>query len=157
MASGLTKGDFMTTFIAACIVFLAAAIPAEAASNLNATGAQFLSNCTNPPPDRGKEVVALCESYVAGLADGLENTGRACIASRATERGVFLASLTWIQNHRMYGGRPAGVMIGNGIANYFPCRRVAMPATPQPDKIQQWTNIVELMAKAKPLLVWMGL
>ena len=146
---------------AAGVAFLSAAAPtcAGAAPVLNATGAEFLERCTNPPLDRGDEIVAMCEMYVAGIADGLQTSGRACFDPRVTRARPLPVALTWLRNHMRYRKRPADFMISNGLVNAFPCRVTATQQQHAPnaeDQMERFAKLVEFLKAAKWALAAMG-
>jgi hypothetical protein len=154
-------GDFMKLSIfVASIAFLFVATSAEAVPVLPMTGAQFFKRCTNPPPDQGTQVVALCEIYVAGIADGLQTSGRACIGPGVMRTQLFPYTLAWIQNHMLYGNNSAYLMIAHGLEYQFPCGMAGLqqrraPTTAQ--QVQQFERIVEFMKTAKTLLALLGI
>jgi hypothetical protein len=88
---------------------------------LKMSGRQFLSLCANPPPTNGPQVAAMCQMYVAGVADALRVSGQACFAPGVSEQQLFAASAWWIES-RARQDWPVSVMVTNGIAHAFPCR-----------------------------------
>ena len=148
----------------AIIALLTTAAPAcaqvQAFPVMSLTGAQFLYRCTNLPPYQSRAVAAACVSYVAGIADGLQATGNACIDLRSTRLRPFPVALTWIRNHPAYGDQIASVTIRNALEYWFPCRAAAASQTQRPSAQAQMASVVQfvhVLAAAKELLVLLGM
>ncbi len=124
---------------------------------LRISGDRFLSLCANPPPDRGAEVFAMCQMYVAGIADALETTGLACFGPRVTQGKLLASSMWWLQS-RPRGTFPAGLMIKNGLVKAFPCRTTMRAmARPQPDQsLERFEKLVRFLTPTKALLALFG-
>lgn len=86
---------------------------------LKMSGGQFLETCINPPDNPGT-IFAMCQMYVAGIADTLKSQGNACFPGWFTQRKLFSAVAWWIDS-RPRENYPASVMIRNGILHAFPC------------------------------------
>ena len=118
------------------------------------SGGQFLSLCRNPPSATGPQVVAMCQMYVAGIADGLKADNQICFGAWLSQRDLFRASAWWI-NTRAYETRPAAVMIKNGLLNTFPCaRRPNVAYGPPTDyRLEHSTKVMEFWTAAAHLLL----
>lgn len=145
--------------IAAAVACLLASVPVHAQEGfpfaLHMSGGQFLSLCTNPPPDRGPEVVAMCQMYVAGIADALKADNRVCFGPLVTQRKLFSAAAWWIDS-RPREGYQAGVMIRNGLLNAFRCTTIAQRRAyiPPPDaRLEHNTKVMEFWTAAAHLLL----
>lgn len=124
----------MKAIIASGIVLAVSILPASAAIPvpvMKVMGAQFYSRCTNPPRGQETTVIALCESYVAGIADGLQSEGKMCVGPRMTADRLFPVTLAWLHARAANGGFPASVQIATGLRVEFPCRQESR--TPKPD------------------------
>jgi len=122
------------------------------------SGAQFMSLCMNPPGDSGAQVVAMCQMYVAGIADGLKASDQICYGPWLSQRDLFRASAWWIET-RAYETRPAAVMIKNGLLNTFPCARRtnATYGPPSDYRLQQAEKFVRVMGIVKDWLLLFGM
>lgn len=75
--------------LAVCLLaILPSHAQAERAHALELTGGEFLARCSNPPPAQGAAIVAMCQMYVAGIADALQVDGRMCFGPRMTARNI---------------------------------------------------------------------
>ena len=86
----------MKLLTATAVALALAAIPAQAAVPapvMKVMGAQFYSQCTSPPPGQQATVLAVCEAYVAGIADGLQADGKMCVGPRMTADRLFPVAL----------------------------------------------------------------
>jgi hypothetical protein len=99
----------------------AAAVPVPV---MKAMGADFYMRCTNPPADRGAQVVSVCAAYVAGIADDLKDAGKVCLAPGVTPARLLPFALNWIRLHMQNGSFPAVVQIRTGLVTTFPCGRI---------------------------------
>ena len=146
------KGLFAAAFAAGLVAVPAqAAVPAPV---MKVMGADFLARCSNPPAEQGREVVAICAAYVAGIADDLKDAGRACIGPRATAEGLLPYSLDWLKRHSQNGGLPAVAQIRTGLMVEFPCHRPANSPrqAPAPDPVKFGKKLAEYWSAIKPLL-----
>jgi Rap1a immunity proteins len=146
----------MKTIIAATIAVALASIPAEAtigAPVMKVTGEQFYTQCTNPPPGHETTVVAVCEAYIAGIADGLEVAGQMCVGPRMTADRLFPITLNWVRSHAMNGGYPARIQIATGLRTDFPCQAVPQARRPSLDEqMDQFEKLVKFMTTVKAAL-----
>lgn len=148
--------------LAAAFVCLLATAPAQAEEGhpyaLPMSGAQFMSLCTNPPNDTADQVVAMCQMYVAGVADGLKASGQICFGAWLSQRDLFRATSWWIET-RAYETRPVALMIKNGLLNSFPCApRQRVAYGPPPDyRLQQAERFVRAMGIVKDWLLLFGI
>jgi hypothetical protein len=148
--------------IAAAVACLLACVPAQADEGrpfaLPMSGAQFMSLCTNPPNDTADQIVAMCQMYVAGIADGLKADNQICFGGWLSQRDLFRASAWWIET-RAYETRPVAVMIKNGLLNTFPCaRRSSVAYGPPTDyRLQQAEKFVRAMGIVKDWLLLFGI
>jgi hypothetical protein len=151
----------MKTIFTTCIALALGAIPAKAAIPapvMKVMGAQFYSECTNPSPGYEAMVVAVCEAYVAGIADGLQADRKMCVGPRATAQRLLPVALVWIRNHSVNGGYPASLQIATGLRAEFPCS--AAPQARKPslnDQMEQFENIVKFMTATKTALALFGM
>lgn len=148
--------------LAAAVVCVLTAVSAHADEGhpyaLPMSGAQFMSLCTSPPSEAGPQVVAMCQMYVAGVADGLKASGQICFGRWLSQRDLFRASAWWIDT-RAYETRPVAVMIKNGLLNSFPCAprpRVAY-GPPSAYRLQQAEKFVRVMGIVKDWLLLFGI
>jgi Ssp1 endopeptidase immunity protein Rap1a len=153
------RGKAVTCAVAWLLFGWAVCSGTEAASVLGLSGKQFFRRCVEPPPDAGREAVALCASYVVGVADALQTSQRACIGPDVKGRRLLTVSLWWIREHAAYADRPAGVMIGNAIASIYPCGRAtqARAGGINERQVAELERTVRFLSAAKALLVLFGL
>src|SRR5271156_489942 len=139
----------MKSFIVASVMLGLAALPAQArvpVPTLNINGGQFYMRCSNPPADRGSQIVGICAAYVAGIADGLADAGQVCMGPSMTAQRLLPISLGWIKSHFQNGGYPAALQIKTGLVAEFPCRSKVSPHQATPE---------ELMEKATKFMAFM--
>jgi hypothetical protein len=124
------------------------------------TGGQFMALCTNPTPDRGAQVLAMCHMYVSGIADALKASGQVCFGPWLSQRDLFRASAWWIET-RVTQQIPVAVMVSNGLRNSFPCANGVQPrpvaGPPANYRLSQAENFVRAMKVAKELLLIFGI
>jgi hypothetical protein len=160
LIEGITmRLPFTAAAIAACLLASAQAQADEGHPfALPMSGGRFLSLCENPPSDTGPQVVAMCQMYVAGIADGLKADNQICFGAWLSQRDLFRASAWWIGT-RAYETRPAAVMIKTGLLNTFPCaRRPNVAYGPPTDyHLQQAERFVRAMAVVKEWLLLFGI
>ena len=121
---------------------------------LKMSGGEFLSLCTNPPENPGT-VFAMCQMYVAGIADTLKSQGNACFPAWLTQRKLFSTAAWWISS-RPRENYPASVMIRNGLLNAYRCPMVAQRrgyVGPPDAQLEHDTKIIELWAAATKFLM----
>jgi hypothetical protein len=152
----------MKLIIGAGLVLAVSIIPAAAsvpAPVLKTMGAQFFTRCTNPPPGRETPVLAACEAYVAGIADGLQAEGKVCVGPRVTADRLLPVALLWINGHSANGGYPASWQIRNGLTNAFPCAAKLRAQSPVATShgMEQFENIVKFAGAVKNALGLIGL
>jgi Rap1a immunity proteins len=159
-----SMGDFVKTTSAVFVALALAAIPAEAAVPapvMKVMGVQFNERCSNPLPGREAEVIAVCEAYVAGIADGLQAQGKICVGPRMTAERLFPFALNWIRSHAAYQGRPPGLQISNGLVDIFPCRATVAPSRAQKMSLKEMfdtgASFIAFMKVAAPWLASVGL
>jgi hypothetical protein len=153
----------MKLLIAASFALAITVLPAEAAIPapvMKVMGAQFYARCTNPPSGHEAIVIASCEAYVAGIADGLQAQGKICVGPRMTADRLLPVALVWIRGHSYNGGYPASSQILTGLSNSFPCQQTTIPQQPSPtinERMEQFENLVKFGVAVKSALGLLGL
>jgi hypothetical protein len=153
----------MKLFIASAIAFALAVAPAEAAIRapvMKVMGSQFYTQCTNPPAGREAIVIAACEAYVSGIADGLQAQGQICVGPQMTANRLLPIALVWMRNHSYNGGYPASSQIYTGLSVNFPCRPTPASrrqAASLNDRMEQFEKLVQFGMAVKSALGLIGL
>jgi len=154
----------MKLFLAASVALaLLSAIPAQAAVPvpvpvpvLKAMGADFYMRCTNPPADRGAQVVSVCAAYVSGIADDLMDARQVCLAPGVTPPELLPFALNWMRTRKQNGGYPAAMQIRTGLVTLFPCKHVTRTVQRQQmslgDALSLGKQFFQLWTEAKPLI-----
>jgi hypothetical protein len=148
------KRASLAAAFAACLL---ATIPAHAQEHpyaLKMSGGEFLSLCTNPPEDPGT-VFAMCQMYVAGIADTLKSQGNACFPAWLTQRKLFATAAWWI-NSRPRENYPASIMIRNGLLKAYRCPIVAQRrgyVGPSDAQLEHDRKVIALWAEATKFLL----
>jgi len=141
-------------YVALALVIL----PADAAPPvpvMKMMGSDFYMQCTNPT-ENGREMVAMCAAYVAGMADDLVDAHQVCLGPRATPTSLLPYVLNWMRIRSANGAYPAGLQIRTGLVTMFPCGRMAANAQKKPmtvgDMIALGSKFVEYYKEVSPLL-----
>ena len=148
----------MKLLIAASVTLALMVIPADAAVPvpvMKMMGADFYTRCTNPS-DNGREIVAMCAAYVAGIADDQIDARQICLTPGTTPASLLPYALNWMRIRSANGAYPAALQIRTGLATMFPCRRVT-PAVqrqqmPLGDAIRLGARFVTLWKEVAPFL-----
>jgi hypothetical protein len=150
----------MKLLIAASVVLAVAPLPAQAAIPvpvMKVMGADFYTRCTNPPADRGTQVVSLCAAYVAGIADDLIDARQVCLAPGVTPPKLLPYALNWMRIRRQNGAYPAAMQIRTGLVTLFPCKRVTRTVQNEQmslgDAIKLGTQFYQLWKEVLPAVL----
>ena len=159
VARGLNKGVSMKLLIAASLALALAAAPASAAVPvpvMKVMGADFYTRCTNPPADKGAQIVTVCAAYVAGIADDLKDAGQVCLAPGVTPAQLLPFALNWIRLHMQNGSYPAALQIRTGLSVAFPCRPTTRTVQKQQmtlgDAVALGKQFLAFWSAAKPIV-----
>jgi hypothetical protein len=149
------KSHFLAAFAACWLASVPALAQMPRAHALQLSGGEFFSLCANPP-DHGAEVAAMCQVYVAGIADALQVEGHVCFGPRMTAQKLFATSLWWLES-RPREGYPASLMIRNGLIEAFPCPRPAMRTMNRPSPEQLMERFTKTMAFVTAMKTALGM
>lgn len=139
---------------AACLLMGIPAHAQEAPFALRMSGGQFLQLCTNPP-EHGGTVFAMCQMYVAGIADTLRTENRICFGPWVTQEKLFSTAAWWIDS-RPRETYQAGAMIRNGLLNAYRCQAVAQRRNylgPSDAQLEHDRKVIALWAEATKFLM----
>jgi Rap1a immunity proteins len=144
----MKRASFAAAF-AACVLTTIPAQAQQAPFALRMSGGQFLELCTNPP-EHGGTVFAMCQMYVAGIADTLKAENRICFGPMVTQAKLFSTAAWWIDS-RPREGYAVGVMIRNGLLNAYRCQVAAQRrnyAGPSDARLEHDAKMIALMKEA---------
>lgn len=148
----------MKLLISASVALVLMAIPASAAVPvpvMKMMGTDFYMRCTDPS-DHGREMVAMCAAYVAGIADDLVDEHQVCLSPRATPTSLLPYVLNWMRIRSANGAYPAALQIRTGLHTMFPCRPITPAAQRQQmslgDIVGLGTKFAAFWREISPLL-----
>jgi len=138
---------------AACLLTVIPAQAQQAPLALRMSGGQFLELCTNPPRSAGT-VFAICQMYVAGIADTLKAENRICFGPLVTQAKLFSTAAWWIDS-RPRETFQAGVMIRNGLLNAYRCQAVTQRnyVGPSDARLEHDAKMIALMTEAAKFIL----
>jgi hypothetical protein len=148
------KRASLAAAFAACFLTCIPAKAQQAPFALRMSGGQFIELCTNSPRSAGT-VFAMCQMYVAGIADTLKAESRICFGPLVTQAKLFSTAAWWIDS-RPRENAQAGVMIRYGLLNAYRCQAVAQRRNyvgPSDARLEHDAKMIALMTEAAKFIL----